>query len=658
MNLDVLGLRKDKVNQFNKKGIFTVEDLVSFLPRKYYDFTHTKSVKELLDGDYQAVVGTVEKLDTKKGMVSVTLKDDFNWKMYITFFHQDYVAKTIKVGQRYLACGNVKYRGDAGFRTMTNPVMFTTDIKSNLKVYPVYSSISGMSDKFLNEKINSALTLIDKDDYLENVLLSKYDLIPQYKATRLLHQPKTMEDLQVASKRKLFDELFLFNFKLKQNNQDVDKETHIEINSLAKAKELMDNLPFELTEGQRLCLRNLAIKMKSKKKINALVQGDVGCGKTLVAILLMVSVSENGYQSCIVAPTNILAKQHYQEIKERVEPLGFKVGFLSSELKKREQNAILKQIKNGELDMLVGTHSLMSDKVEFNNLGLSIIDEEHRFGVEQREMLNKEGVHKVSMSATPIPRSLALSMYGDNIDVETITSLPKGRQDIITDIIPIDKSNQAYEKILEELKIGRQAYIVCPLITKSESEKLEGVANIEEEYEKATKFFEKQGYKVGVATGNLKDEEINEVLNGFRNKEYDVLIATTIIEVGVNVPNATVIAIKNAERFGFAQLHQLRGRVGRGNFKSYCYLITDSGEKFNIFKKTRDGFKIAEEDLILRGAGSFLGTQQSGDNKFLMLMLAHPKLNESIKKDVDEIFNDDKRFRRYKLVRDIDAETL
>lgn len=658
MNLEILGLRKDKVNQFNKKGIFTVEDLVSFLPRKYYDFTKSTSVKQLLDGDYQAVIGTVEKVDVKKGMINVTLKDDYNWKMYISFFHQDYIAKTIKVGQRYLACGNVKYKGDAGFRTMANPVIFTTEIEKNLKVYPVYSAINGMSDKFLNEKINSALTIIDKDDYLENILLSKYNLIPQYKAVRLLHQPNTMEDLNLATKRKLFDELFLFNFKLKQNNKDVNSDTHIEINHFIKAKELMDNLPFELTEGQRLCLRNLSVKMKSKKKVNALVQGDVGCGKTLVAILLMVSVSENGYQSCIVAPTNILAKQHYQEIKERVEPLGFRVGFLSSELKKREQNAILKQIKNGELDMIVGTHSLMSEKVEFNNLGLSIIDEEHRFGVEQRDMLNKEGVHKVSMSATPIPRSLALSMYGDNVDVETITSLPKGRQEILTDIVSTDKNNEIYNKILEELKIGRQAYIVCPLITKSESEKLEGVANIEEEYESATKFFEKHGYKVGVATGNLKDEEINNVLNGFREKEYDVLIATTIIEVGVNVPNTTVIAIKNAERFGFAQLHQLRGRVGRGTHKSYCYLITDSGEKFSIFKKTRDGFKIAKEDLILRGAGSFLGTQQSGDNKFLMLLLAHPKLNESIKKDVDEIFKDPSRFRRYRIVREMEAEAL
>lgn len=650
MNLEILGLRKDKINQFNNKGIFTIEDLVSFLPRKYYDFTNTKNVKDLLDGDYQAVIGTVEKLDVKKGMISVTLKDNLNWKMYITFFHQDYIAKTIKVGQRYLACGNVKYKGDAKFRTMTNPIIFTTEIESNLKVYPVYSSISGMSDKFLNEKINSALTLIDKDDYLENILLSKYDLIPQYKATRLLHQPKTMDDLKVASKRKLFDELFLFNFKLKENNKDVNTDTHIEIKKFVKAKELMDNLPFDLTEGQRLCLRNLSIKMTNKKKINALVQGDVACGKTLVAILLMVSVSENGYQSCIVAPTNILAKQHYQEIKERVEPLGFKVGFLSSELKKREQNAVLKQIKNGELDIIVGTHSLMSEKVEFNNLGLSIIDEEHRFGVEQREMLNKEGVHKVSMSATPIPRSLALSMYGDNVDVETITSLPKGRQEIITDIVPTNKSKEVYHKILEELKLGRQAYIVCPLITKSESDKLEGVANIEEEYKVATKFFEKHGYKVGVATGNLKDDEINNVLNGFRAKEYDVLIATTIIEVGVNVPNATVIAIKNAERFGFAQLHQLRGRVGRGIYKSYCYLITDNGEKFNIFKKTRDGFKIAKEDLMLRGAGSFLGTQQSGDNKLLMLLLAHDQLNKNIKKEIEQIFNNPSRLKKYRKI--------
>lgn len=658
MNLELLNLRKDKINQFNKKGIYTVEDLVNFLPRRYDDYSTPKCVKYLIDGEIQAVVGVIEKVTNKNGIINVTLKDNMNWKLFITFFNQSYLPKTLKVGEKYLACGMVRFSGDAGFRTMTNPSIFTKKIEENLKIHPVYSNVAGMSSSFLTEKINSAISLVDKEDYVENVLLSKYSLISKQKAIRGLHQPKTLNEIELAKNRLLFDELFLFNFKLKENSSNEIKDSFVEIKQLVKAKELMDTLPFELTDGQRSVLRNIVKKMRTGKKVDALVQGDVGVGKTIVAILLMVSVCENGYQSCLVAPTNILAKQHYEEVKERLEPLGFKVGFLSSELKKREQNAILKSLKNGELDMIVGTHSLMSEKVEFNNLGLSIIDEEHRFGVNQREQLNKEGVHKVSMSATPIPRSLALTMYGDMIDVETIKASPKGRKPIETDIVSPENINQVYQSILKELQKGRQAYIICPLITKGESEKMEGVANIEEEYEYAKKLFVKHGFNVGMVTGQLKDDEINEALTKFKEKEYDVLIATTIVEVGVNVPNSTVIMIKNAERFGFAQLHQLRGRVGRGNHQSYCYLISENIEKFQIFKETRDGFKIAEHDLLLRGAGSFLGTQQSGDNKLLMLMLANKKLNESIKKDVDEIYKDEKRLKRYRSIKSLEVKEL
>lgn len=658
MNLELLNLRKDKINQFNKKGIYTVEDLVNFLPRRYDDFSKPKSVKYLNDGEIQAVVGVIEKVTNKNGVINVTLKDSMNWKLFITFFNQGYLIKTLKVGEKYLACGMVKFSGDAGFRTMTNPAIFTKNIEENLKIHPIYSNITGMSSSFLNEKINSAISLVDKEDYVENVLLSKYSLISKQKAIRGLHQPKTLDEIELAKNRLLFDELFLFNFKLKENSNDEVKDSFVQIKHLKKAKELMEKLPFELTEGQRSVLRNIVKKMRTGKKVDALVQGDVGVGKTIVAILLMVSVSENGYQSCLVAPTNILAKQHYEEIKEKLEPLGFNVGFLSSELKKREQNAVLKSLKNGELDMVVGTHSLMSEKVEFNNLGLSIIDEEHRFGVNQREQLNKEGVHKVNMSATPIPRSLALSMYGDMIDVETIKASPKGRKPIETDVISPENVNDVYKSILKELQKGRQAYIICPLITKGESEKMENIANIEEEYEYAKKLFGKHGFNVGMVTGQLKDDEINDSLTKFKEKEYDVLIATTIVEVGVNVPNSTVIMIKNAERFGFAQLHQLRGRVGRGNHQSYCYLISENKEKFQIFKETRDGFKIAEHDLLLRGAGSFLGTQQSGDNKFLMLMLANKDLNESIKKDVDEIYKNEKRLKRYRSIKSLEVKEL
>lgn len=649
-SLNLLGLRKDKIKQFNKKGIYNVQDLVDFIPRKYYDFTKPKPIKELENDSFESVIGTITEIQNKNGMIIIKLKDALNSKMNITFFNQVYLQKKFKVNDKVIVCGKVKYLENYNnFRTMTNPLIISKDIEGNKRVYPVYSSISGMSQDFLEKSILAALNLSDKDDYLENTLLSKYDLIPKYKANIKFHRPTNMKDIELAKKRLLFDDLFFFNYELSKQNKKVDDSSNIEIKKFDKCKELINKLPFELTEGQRLVLRNLCKKIKNKKTLNALVQGDVGVGKTLVAILLMLTVTENGYQSCLVAPTNILAKQHYMELKELVEPLGFKVGFISGELKKREFKAILKDLEDGTIDMVVGTHSLFGDDVKFKNLGMAIIDEEHRFGVKQRDKMKLENVHRVSMSATPIPRSLALAMYGDTIDVETIKTQPAGRKEVETNIVNIDKKNTIYEKILKELEKGKQAYIVCPLINKSESEKFENIINLKDEFENSKKFFEKHGFKVGVVNGKMKEDEISDEIQNFKNKEYHVLVSTTIIEVGVNVPNATVMVINNAERFGFSQLHQLRGRVGRGSNKSYCYLVTDNTEKFDIFTKTRDGFEIAKEDLKLRGSGDFIGTAQSGNNKYLMLMLSNPELNQSIKEDIDLILKEEKRFKRYNL---------
>lgn len=649
-SLNLLGLRKDKVEQFNKKGIYNIQDLVDFIPRKYYDFTKPKLIKELENDSFDAVIGIITEIQNKNGMIIIKLKDDLNSKMNITFFNQAYLQKKFKVNDKVIVCGKVKYLENYNnFRTMTNPLIISKDIEGNKRVYPVYSSISGMSQDFLEKSILAALNLSDKDDYLENTLLSKYDLIPKYKANIKFHRPTNMKDIELAKKRLLFDDLFFFNYELSKQNNKVHDSSNIEIKKFDKCKELINKLPFELTEGQRLVLRNLCKKIKNKKTLNALVQGDVGVGKTLVAILLMLTVTENGYQSCLVAPTNILAKQHYMELKELVEPLGFKVGFISGELKKRELKAILKDLEDGLIDMVVGTHSLFGDDVKFKNLGIAIIDEEHRFGVKQRDKMKLENVHRVSMSATPIPRSLALAMYGDTIDVETIRTQPAGRKEVETNIVNIDKKNIVYDKILKELEKGKQAYIVCPLINKSESEKFENIINLKDEFENSKKFFEKHGFKVGVVNGKMKEDEISNEIQNFKNKEYHVLVSTSIIEVGVNVPNATVMVINNAERFGFSQLHQLRGRVGRGSDKSYCYLVTDNTEKFDIFTKTRDGFEIAKEDLKLRGAGDFIGTAQSGNNKYLMLMLSNPELNQSIKEDVNLILKEEKRFKRYNL---------
>lgn len=662
MNIEALNIKGVKAEKFNKKGIYTVEDLANFLPRKYYDFRNPKFAYELKDNEYGAIVGMVVDITSKNNasIVSVKMKDGNNKSFGVTFFNQPFRMKTINKGCKYLVCGLVKVLKDYNnYVSITNPILFTGDIDNHLKMYSVYSKIEKTSEQFLQEKINSALAIVDNEDYLEPILLHKYNLIPYNYAKRLIHQPKSPEDIAKAQDRLLFDDLFQFNFNIKLNDMNNADKSDIEIKSFAKSKELMDNLPFELTEGQRLALRHISTNMRNHKRVKALVQGDVGSGKTLVAILLMTVLAENGYQACLVAPTEILASQHYDECKSLLEPLGFTVGFLSGKMKVSEQKKILKGLADGTINIIVGTHSLMTEKVMFKNLGISIIDEEHRFGVEQREALNKQGVHTVSMSATPIPRTIAISMYGVNIEVETIKSLPKGRQPIDTHIVPNEDKNKVYNNILNELKKGRQAYIICPLIkkSKSENETMKDVANIEEEYKNAVKFFEKEGFKVGFVTGDNgenKNMDTTKILNDFKNHNLDVLVATTIVEVGVNVPNSTIIAILNAERFGFAQLHQLRGRVGRGSHKSYCYIITNNVEKFKIFTRTNDGFQIAKEDLLLRGAGTFLGTQQSGDNKYLMLILANETLNENIRKDIDIIFNDRARLKHYRALKDKD----
>jgi len=654
LNLDVLQLRPDKIKQFNKKGIYTIEDLVYFLPRKYYDFTEPEYIMYLETDEMQCTIATITSIKQTDKVLQFGITDDKGWTMYVNFFHMDYLAKQFVEGDRVLVCGVIK---QGAFKTMFNPVVFTKDIEANMKLKPVYSAIKGMSTEYLEDKIKMAVQLMDKEDFLEPELQKKYGVISNYKALKSLHFPESLEDVKQAKKRLLFNDLFLFNYHMKKMTSACSKSTHIEIKTLDKTKELIKSLPYKMTEGneedtfgQKDVLNSLAIQMMEGERVEALVQGDVGSGKTLVALLLMTILAENGYQSTIVAPTNILAKQHYKEISGYAEKLGFNVGFMSSELKKSEQNKIIKAVKNGEIRMLVGTHAVFSDNVEFENLGLTIVDEEHRFGVEQREKLNKPGVHKVSMSATPIPRSLAMSMYGEMISVETINVMPTGRQKVDTELVLPSENNKVYFKILEELNKGKQAYIVCPLKNESESDKLSDVVDVKEEFNRANSYFARHGYKVGVVTGSTKATDVAknlEVLDDFRNHKYDVLIATTIIEVGVNVPNATVILIKNAERFGFAQIHQLRGRVGRGKDKSYCYLMSDNKDKFQIFAQTTDGFKIAEEDLRLRGSGSFLGTAQSGDNKYLMLILANQKLNNFIKQDIDKIYEDATRLDRY-----------
>lgn len=659
MELELIGMPKAKITQLNSKGIFTIEDLIKFFPRKYYDFRFPKNIRCLKDGEYQAVVGNVESIKDTNGNIFVRILDTEGSHMNINFFKRPYIKKMIKVGACYIFCGKIKVNKNYyNAKSMDNPISFSEDIESCKKIQPVYSKIKNMSEDYLLKSINSALALVDKQDYIEPKLLNKFGLVTYANALRGIHQPSSIEQICSAKERFLFDDLFFYNMRLVDQTTHFTKKSSYKMICYDKSKELMDKLPFELTDGQRSALRHMCTHMKDGKRLNALVQGDVGSGKTLVACFLMVVSANNGYQSALLAPTEILAKQHYLEIKGKVEPLGFKVAYLSAVIKsKKERRKILDGLKNGEYDMVVGTHSILSDDVEFKKLALTIVDEEHRFGVVQRNNLSnkaQKGVHTITMSATPVPRSLAMGMYGDDTEIVTINSMPKGRKPVKT--LHIKDENVAYEKLYEEVKKGHQCYVVCPLTEDSESGSMAGIESVETTYKNLCRYFVGKNVKVGMAVGGKKmgDKERSDILSKFTSGEIDILVATTIIEVGVNVTNSTVILIKNAERFGLAQLHQLRGRVGRGKYDGYCLLLSDcdglenAKKKIEVMCSTNNGFVIAQKDLEIRGAGEFLGTQQSGTSKYVMLMMSNMDLHMKIKKEVEEIFKDTSRYIKYK----------
>lgn len=650
MDISTLGINKGKVKQFNSKGINSIEDLINFLPRKYYDFRNETKIRYVEDGQITSIVAKVTEINSGEHHVRIKVVDDSNWFMYITWFNQKYILKMLEEGKTYIFCGKVSIDETYKSRQMLNPMYFSEDISKYKKIIPIYSKIQGMSDEYLMRSINTALNLVDKSEYLDVSILDKFNLYSRKDTINAIHQPDNLDDVEMAKDRILFDDLFYFSTQLRANNKGSLSKTSISIKDANTIKGFLNTLPFTLTDDQLSTVRNIYKDMMNQKRVNALVQGDVGSGKTIVAFLLMLIASENKYQSALMAPTNVLAKQHYEELKRFGEKMGYNVAFLSGITKAKEKKKILKELESGDIDMVVGTHAIISKDVKFNNLGLAVVDEEHRFGVVQRELMNektKEGVHSVSMSATPIPRSLALTIYGEGTDVYNITQMPAGRKKVVTKLT--DNDSIAYEFIKKEIDKGRQCYIVCPLIEESDSEVMQGVLSVGEVYKQVVDYYKGTNVKISVISGDMKQSDIENEIMLFSEGKIDILISTTIIEVGVNVPNSTVMVIQNADRFGLAQLHQLRGRVGRGSHQSYCILISQSkeNEKLEAMVRTTDGFEIAEVDLRLRGAGDFIGTKQSGENKYVMLMLSNPKLFNDIQEEVKDIFEDKKRFMHY-----------
>lgn len=633
-----------KLNQFHTYGIYTVEDLLRTYPKKYIDYRHPSSINEAEEGDRVAFAVTIENVTKRMGktkeFVTASCRDSGTGTIIRVIWFNPYIYKSLwdKYGKRAVVCGVLKI-DEYGYE-IVEPDVFTItesedDVKKALRIYPVYKKIPGMSNDYFQNVMNASLEQCEPKETLPEDAKKHFGVISEQELIRRLHYPANIDEIKSVSYRLIFEKMYRFANKMLADAKTIEKKSNIRPYRLTNTNRMIQKFPYELTEDQQNVVSTFVREAQSGKRINALIQGDVGCGKTVCVFLLMASMSDNGYQSVLMAPTGVLARQHYEELRSYAEPLGLTTVYLDGNMKASEKKKALVQIESGEADFVIGTHSVISDSVKFHALGLTVVDEEHKFGVIQRENLKRkaqEGVHSVSMSATPIPRSLALTLYDDALDIYTIKSMPCGRKPVKT--ATVNEDRVAFRFMESEIKNGHQCYVVCPLISEEDSDSDREPESVETVLTKLRYFFAlNESIRVEAITGKMKDAEKSEIIERFKRNETQILVATTIIEVGVNVPNATVITIMDADRFGLASLHQLRGRVGRSSLQSYCLLKSDCREnpRLEAMCRTTDGFVIAEEDLKLRGTGDFLGTRQSGENEDIRMMLKYPKLYENIK---------------------------
>ena len=619
-----------QLSNLKSLGINTVYDLVYYFPRAYDDRTNIKKIGELKFNEYVVLKATVMSainLTVRSGKKIVkAMVSDGTGIMEILWFGMPYIKKSLKIGEEYLLIGQTKK--SAVFQ-LINPEykLFSGQQKvSESEILPIYSSNKNITQNSLRKLVEKFLVnfLNYFEENIPKELIKEYKIMERKSAIKNIHYPVSMKEIEEAKRRFAIEELLILELGILKNRFIIEnsnsKNYEVE-GKKEKVREFLSQLTFNLTNAQKKVIKEIYDEISNGKIVNRLIQGDVGSGKTVVAMVMLIYMAENGYQGALMAPTEILANQHYLGIKERLEKIGLRVELLTSSIKGKKKNEILEDIANGDVDIVIGTHSLIEDDVIFKKLGLIVIDEQHRFGVNQRNKLREKGFlgNLLVMSATPIPRSLALSIYGD-LDLSIIDELPPGRTPIKTKWIANDEDlEKMYNFIYKKVNAGNQAYFVAPLIETSDKMALKSVDKVSEEIER--KFSNK---KIGIIHGKMKAKEKDEVMLKFKNKEYDILIATTVIEVGIDVPASTIMTIYNAERFGLSALHQLRGRVGRGSKQSYCFLISNSTtenskQRLSIMEETEDGFRIAEEDLKLRNSGEIFGLRQSGfsDLKFI-----------------------------------------
>lgn len=620
------GIGEKTQKTLSKLGIDTIENLLEHYPNNYDVYEPICPISQIEEGKVVAIEASLVCLLKGKKVRNLQILNchvkDYSGEISLTWFNMPYLRNQLKMGIKYIFRGKVIRKN--GILVIEQPKILSKEEFVNLlkKLQPIYGLTAGITNHMITKFIDLALKNVEfSKDFLPLELRKKYHLIERKKAFREIHFPTNRETMLLARRRIVFEEFFLFAMALNELKRNGNtRKNHFPMKLSKWAEQLIAELPYELTKEQQKVWKEIRMDMEGEKSMNRLIQGDVGSGKTILAILALLTVAENGCQGAMMVPTEVLAKQHYESMRELLERFGVQSILLVGSMTAKEKRIAYEKIASGEVDLVIGTHALIQEKVIYKKLALVITDEQHRFGVRQRELLSEKSdtPHILVMSATPIPRTLAIILYGD-LELSTIRELPQNRIPIKNCVVDTGYRPTAYHFIEKEIAKGRQAYIICPMVEENETLELENVI----EYTERLRELMAPSIMIDYLHGKMKPKEKNEIMERFAMGEIDILVSTTVIEVGINVPNATVMMIENSERFGLAQLHQLRGRVGRGGHQSYCIFVygkqsKETKERLEIMGHSNDGFLIAKKDLQLRGPGDLFGIRQSGLLEFKM----------------------------------------